>query len=113
MSRTYSRRLSEIQPFKVMKLLARMNTLERGGRQIVHMEVGEPDFPAPGPIVAAGERALEQGATRPASRLFVTAGGSGALLLAAALTVDSGDGLLMTDPGYPCNRGVSIICAAH
>ncbi|MEO2177492.1 MAG: aminotransferase class I/II-fold pyridoxal phosphate-dependent enzyme [bacterium] len=132
MSRTYSRRLSEIQPFKVMKLLARANALERSGRQIVHMEVGEPDFPTPGPIVAAGERALEQGATRytpaegilelrqqisrlyqnqyklavPASRIFVTAGGSGALLLAAALTMDSGDGLLMTDPGYPCNRHI-------
>jgi len=126
----YAHRLSEIQPFKVMKLLARANELQAEGRPIIHMEVGEPDFPTPGPILASGKRALERGLTKytpaeglPAlrellskhyqrqygvgvdpARIFVTCGGSGALLLATALTLNHGEGLLMSDPGYPCNR---------
>ena len=126
----YAKRLQEIQPFKVMKLLARANQLQAQGHQVVHMEVGEPDFPTPQPIVAAGIAALQGGQTKytPAQgipalreaisrhydveygvqvdprRIFVTAGGSGALLLASALLLNPGEGLLMSDPGYPCNR---------
>jgi len=126
----YAHRLSEIQPFKVMELLARANELQAKGRPIIHMEVGEPDFPTPGPILASGKLALERGLTKytpaeglPAlrellskhyqrqygvvvdpARIFVTCGGSGALLLATALTLNHGEGLLMSDPGYPCNR---------
>jgi aspartate/methionine/tyrosine aminotransferase len=128
--RQYANRLSEINPFRVMKLLARANELEAQGRPIIHMEVGEPDFPTPAPIVVAGKRALDDGHTKytPAEglpglrkkitqhykkvygldvsyeRIFITSGGSGALLLATALTLNHGEGLLMSDPGYPCNR---------
>jgi aspartate/methionine/tyrosine aminotransferase len=128
--RQYANRLSEINPFRVMKLLARANELEAQGRPIIHMEVGEPDFPTPAPIVVAGKRALDEGHTKytPAEglpglrkkitqhykkvygldvsyeRIFITSGGSGALLLATALTLNHGEGLLMSDPGYPCNR---------
>lgn len=130
MDRQYANRLSEINPFRVMKLLARANELEAQGRPIIHMEVGEPDFPTPAPIVVAGKRALDEGHTKytPADglpglrkkitqhykkvygldvsyeRIFITSGGSGALLLATALTLNHGEGLLMSDPGYPCNR---------
>lgn len=126
----YARRLADMQPFRVMKLLARAHQLEREGHSVIHMEVGEPDFPTPEPIVVAGQAALAAGHTRytPAegigelreaisrhyqddygcsvdpSRVFVTAGGSGALLLATALLLNEGEGMLMTDPGYPCNR---------
>jgi aspartate/methionine/tyrosine aminotransferase len=97
---------------------------------VIHLEVGEPDFSTPEPIVAAAQVAIAAGKTKytPApgipelrqaisaqyhkthglevdpNRIFVTAGGSGALLLAMALTIDPGAGMLMTDPGYPCNR---------
>lgn len=130
MTRGYARRLGEIDPFRVMKLLARANALEEQGHDVVHMEVGEPDFATPAPIVRAGLAALADGRTRytPASgihelreaiarhyeerfgvsvdpaRIFVTAGASGALLLVSALLLNQGEGLLMTDPGYPCNR---------
>jgi aspartate/methionine/tyrosine aminotransferase len=126
----YAKRLQEIQPFKVMKLLARANQLQAEGHQVVHMEVGEPDFATPRPIVEAGVAALQGGKTKYTSaqgipalreaisrhyeieygvqvdpgRIFVTAGGSGALLLASALLLNPGEGLLMSDPGYPCNR---------
>jgi aspartate/methionine/tyrosine aminotransferase len=125
-----AQRVNEIEPFHVMELLARAKALEAEGRSIVHMEIGEPDFPTPRPVCEAGIRALEQGElfytpalglpalrekiagyyrTRygievPASRIIVTSGSSGALLLAIAVLVDAGREVLMADPGYPCNR---------
>ena len=126
----YAHRLKDIQSFKVMKLLARANQLQAAGHEVVHMEVGEPDFETPPSIVSAGIDALRAGKTKytPAqgipelrallsrhyadehgvdvapSRIFITAGSSGALLLVTALLLNPNEGLLMTDPGYPCNR---------
>jgi aspartate/methionine/tyrosine aminotransferase len=125
-----ARRLAEIEPFRVMALLARARELEAQGRSIIHMEIGEPDFPTPEPIVRAGVRALEKGelfytptpglpqlreaiagyyrtryGTRLApSRILVTTGASAALLLACAALIDPGDEVLLADPGYPANR---------
>ena len=125
-----ARRLNSIAPFHVMALLARARELEAQGRSIVHMEIGEPDFATPQPVVEAGIRALQQGKTRytPAvglrelreaiadhylrqfevridpRRILVTPGASGALQLILAMLVDPGSQVLMTDPGYPCNR---------
>ena len=56
-----ARRMSDIQPFHVMALLARARELEAQGRSIIHMEIGEPDFPTPQPVIDAGIRALQQG----------------------------------------------------
>ena len=61
MGRGPARRAREIEPFHVMALLARARELEAQGRSIVHMEIGEPDFPTPAPIRDAGIRALEKG----------------------------------------------------
>ncbi|MCW9057598.1 MAG: pyridoxal phosphate-dependent aminotransferase [Gammaproteobacteria bacterium] len=125
-----ARRMAHIQPFHVMALLARARALEAQGHDIVHMEIGEPDFPTPAPIVAAGQRALAAGLTQytPAlglpelraaisdfyreqhgvvvdpGRIVVTPGASGALHLVLALLVDRDQQVLLTDPGYPCNR---------
>lgn len=125
-----AQRMRDIEPFHVMALLARARELESAGRSIVHMEIGEPDFPTPAPICEAGMRALEKGelfytpalglpqlreaiaafyrsrygVDVPASRIIVTSGASGALLLAVAALVDPGDQVLVSDPGYPCNR---------
>ena len=122
--------MAEVAPFHVMELLARAKELEAAGRTIVHMEIGEPDFPTARPICDAGIRAIESGkhfytpalgipALRaaiarfyrerygvevPASRIVVTSGASGALLLAIGVLIDPGDEVLMADPGYPCNR---------
>ncbi len=122
--------MAGIEPFHVMAILARARELEAQGREVVHMEVGEPDFPTPEPIVEAGRRALEAGRTRytpalglPAlreaiagwyrarfsvevdpARVVVTPGASGALQLVLAAMVDPGEKVLMPDPGYPCNR---------
>ena len=123
-------RLAHIAPFHVMELLTRAKALEAAGRDIVHMEIGEPDFPTPEPIVAAAQAQIASGrvfytpalglpelraaiagfyATRyaidiPASRIVVTAGASGALLLTMACLAEAGSEWLLADPGYPCNR---------
>lgn len=123
-------RVNDIAPFHVMELLTRAKALEAEGRDIIHMEVGEPDFPTPQPIIAAAQAHLAGGRvfytpalglpelreaiagfyqTRygldiPAARIVVTAGASGALLLALACLAAPGKEWLLTDPGYPCNR---------
>ena len=125
-----SRRVQDIQPFHVMELLRRARELEAQGRNIIHMEVGEPDFPTPQPIIDAATRFIADGdvhytpglglpALRAAisrfylersgaavapERIIVTAGASGALILALAATTDPGDEWLLPDPGYPSNR---------
>ena len=123
-------RMTDIQPFHVMALLARARELEAAGRSIVHLEIGEPDFRTAAPIIAAGQAALAQGQTHytPAAglpplriaiaghyqsvygiqvdpaRIIVTPGASGALQLVLTALLDPGRQVLMTDPGYPCNR---------
>jgi len=126
----YAERVRKIEPFRVMDIVARAAALEAEGHDVVHMEVGEPDFPTPGAIVKAGQKALTAGKTKyttaqglpelrecisqqymdwygisiDPSRIFVTTGGSAALLLVTAMLLNVDEGFLMTDPGYPCNR---------
>ncbi len=125
-----SARAREIQPFHVMELLRRARELEAQGRDIIHMEVGEPDFPTPRPIVEAAQAFLATGnihytpalglsalreaiarhyrdrfgADPGAERIIITNGASGALMLAIAATTNPGDEWLLPDPGYPSNR---------
>ena len=127
-----AQRLAEIEPFHVVELLTRARQLEAEGRDIIHMEVGEPDFPTPAPIANAAVDAIKSGKTLytqalglpelreaisdfygkrygvavPASRIAVTNGASGALNLAFACLADPGSEWLLTDPGYPCNRHI-------
>jgi len=125
-----ARRMADIEPFHVMDLLARARAMEAGGRSVIHMEVGEPDFVTPQAIIDAGIQALRQGETHytpalglpalrekiadyyqqsygisvAAERIIITPGASGALQLALGVLVNPGDQVLMADPGYPCNR---------
>lgn len=113
-----------------MELLRRARELESQGRSIIHMEVGEPDFPAADTMVEAAKALLQDGRIGytpalglpelrsaiaayyqeyygvqvPAERIVVTPGASGALLAAMSVLVEPGDQVLVTDPGYPCNR---------
>ena len=64
-----AQRLAEIAPFHVVELLTRARQLEAAGRDIIHMEVGEPDFPTPVPIVSAAVDAVKR--PNSARRLFV------------------------------------------
>ncbi len=123
-------RMAAIEPFHVMELMAKAKALEAQGRDIIHMEVGEPDFPTPQPIIDAAQRFIaggqvfythalglpqlraaiagfyttRYGVSVDPARIIVTAGASGALLLALGALISPGDEWLLTDPGYPCNR---------
>ena len=122
--------MERIVPFYVLDLLARAKELEAEGRSVIHMEVGEPDFITPEPVIEAGKNALYAGYTgytaatgipelRRAisdhyarlfsirvdpARILVTPGSSGALQLVMSVLIDPGQEVLMTDPGYPCNK---------
>jgi aspartate/methionine/tyrosine aminotransferase len=123
-------RVDAIAPFYVMELAKEARQLERAGRHIIHMGIGEPDFTAPEPVVEAAAQALRRGVTQytgalgiaplreaiaayyqrtyglviDPARIVITAGASAALLLACAALVDRDDEVLMPDPSYPCNR---------
>jgi aspartate/methionine/tyrosine aminotransferase len=123
-------RVGDIQPFHVMEVQTAARALEAAGRTVVHMEIGEPDFPTPQPVIDAAQRAIAGGdiyytsalglpALREAiarhyadhygvdvapERVIVTAGSSAALLLVMALLVNRDERILLADPGYPCNR---------
>jgi len=123
-------RVAEIAPFHVMEVQTAARALEAAGRTVVHMEIGEPDFPTPPLVVAAAQRAIaggdvyytsalglpelrraiaahyadHYGVSVAPERIVVTAGSSAALMLVMALLVNRDDRILLSDPGYPCNR---------
>ena len=131
--------LSKVNPFRVMTVVARAQYLESQGRRIVHMEVGEPDFSSAQPIIDAGKRALDDGLTKytaasglaelreclsvyyrenynvevGADRILITPGASGGLNLLANLLVRAGDGVLTSDPAYPCVRNFIHMMSAQ
>ena len=63
MPHAYASRVSEIQPFLAMEVMERAFAMEREGVRVIHLEIGEPDFPPPHAAVAACVRALEAGET--------------------------------------------------
>lgn len=130
MTKRMAKRAAAISPFHVMDILAQAKQLQSQGQDIIHMEVGEPDFDTPEPIVEAGMKTLKAGKTHytPAlglpelreaianwyqdyyqldispERIVVTPGASGALLLVMGALLEQGEKVMLADPGYPCNR---------
>jgi aspartate/methionine/tyrosine aminotransferase len=124
------RRIDQIEPFRVMQLLERAKELEAAGRRIIHMEIGEPDFRTPAPVISAAkslldttdqfytpstgapelQQALSDWYAREYSvevspqRMLITPGTSGAFNLIYAVLLDIGESVLLPDPGYPCQR---------
>jgi len=122
-----SSRAESVRPFAVMDLVARAKELEAGGRDIVRLEIGDPDFPTPDAVRIAAEAALEDGETGytqsaglPLLReavsahqrrmygvdvdpedIVVTQGTSPAMLLVFGALLDPGDEVIIPDPGYP------------
>lgn len=123
-----SRRAQDAAPFYVMEVADQAAALEARGIDVIHLNVGEPDFGAAPAVLdalprlrdaslgytsAAGlpelRRAISgfyrtrHGVQVPPERIIVTAGATGALLLTLAALVDPGDEVLLGDPTYPCN----------
>jgi aspartate/methionine/tyrosine aminotransferase len=120
--------VKNIEPFYVMDILERAKELENEGRDVVHFEVGEPDFNTPQEICSAAVQWIEKGYTKYTSslgidelrqsvaedysrtygvdvgyeRVIITIGSSPALLLAMLTVLNPGDEILITDPHYAC-----------
>jgi aspartate/methionine/tyrosine aminotransferase len=125
-------RRSSIDPFIVMDVMREANAHEAEGRDIIHMEVGQPGTPAPraarerarqaleterlGYTDALGLPALRERIARyyqeryqlsvPPERVVVTSGSSAGFVLAFLAVLDPGDALLLPSPGYPCYRQI-------
>ena len=125
--------------FIVMDVLERANELQREGVDVIHLEVGEPDFDMPECISQAAIKAYQSGTTHythslgdPLLRaaissfyfteygvtvdpdcIVVTSGSSPAILMALMLLCQPGDEVIMSDPGYPCYRNFTLACHAE
>jgi aspartate/methionine/tyrosine aminotransferase len=128
MPERFAARVAQIRPFLAMEVLERAQAMERAGARVIHLELGEPDFPPPPAAVAACARALEQGETHytdsrgllelreaiaadharrsgvavDPERVIVTSGTSPAMLLVFSLLVGPGDEVILGAPHYPC-----------
>jgi aspartate/methionine/tyrosine aminotransferase len=123
-----SKRAESITPFIVMEVLERAREMEAQGIDIIHLEVGEPDFDIPAAVKAATRDALDEGLTHythslgdPGLReaiaqnyldrygvsvkpdqVVVTSGTSPAMMLVFAALLESGQEVIISDPGYAC-----------
>jgi aspartate/methionine/tyrosine aminotransferase len=123
-----SKRTEEMTAFIVMDVLERANKMERAGADIVHLEVGEPDFDTPACVKAAACKALDEGHTHythslglyelreniseyflntyqvsvDPDQIVVTSGSSPAIFLAFSALLEKGDEVIISDPHYAC-----------
>ncbi len=122
-----AKRMEGIGTETAFEASARARALEATGVDVVHLEIGEPDFDTPANIRAAAQRALDRGRTHYApfpgipelraaiaadatkrkgfevtpDHVFVTVGGKGVMLYAIEALIDPGDEAIVPDPGYP------------
>ncbi len=123
-----SSRAEKIRSFLVMDILEAAQRLEHSGKDIVHLEIGEPDFGAPPHVIEAGERALREGKTKYThcqgiielreaicdqyrgtygvsvnpDQVFVNSGSSPAMFSVFGTLLDPGDEVILTNPHYAC-----------
>ena len=123
-----AKRARDINPFIVMEVLERAHQLESDGIEIIHLEVGEPDFDTPTPVNEALCKALAKGCTHythslgiprlregiceyyldkygvkvDPDQIVVTSGTSPAMLLIFSALLERGDQVILSDPHYAC-----------
>ena len=123
-----ARRAEEIAPFIAMEVLERAREMERQGIDVIHLEVGEPDFDIPPAVKDATCQALEEGLTHythslgdlelreaicrhyletygvsvKPEQIVVTSGTSPAMMLVFAALLEKGQEVIISDPGYAC-----------
>ncbi|MFQ5881086.1 MAG: pyridoxal phosphate-dependent aminotransferase [Candidatus Methylomirabilales bacterium] len=121
-------RAEALPPFIAMEVLERAQELERKGEDIIHLELGEPDFPTPACIQEAALKALREGWTKythslglwelretiaehyakryraqvSPEQVLVTAGTSPAMWLLFSAILEAGDEVILTNPHYAC-----------
>ncbi|ROR01477.1 pyridoxal phosphate-dependent aminotransferase [Desulfosoma caldarium] len=123
------RRVRHVKPFLVMDVLEKAQAMERAGESVIHLEVGEPDFPAPKAVLQAAVEALQRGETHythslglwplrealcvyyaktygvtdlEPDQILVTSGSSPAFLIALSTLMDCGEEVILSNPHYAC-----------
>ncbi len=135
----WSSRTEAITPFLAMEVLERAYAMEREGARVIHLEVGEPDFPPPPEVLAACRQALGAGQTRytdsrglpelreaiaaerssrfpvcvEAEQVIVTSGTSPAMLMVFSMLVDPGEEIILGTPHYPCYPNFIRFCGGE
>ncbi|MBN2864425.1 MAG: aminotransferase class I/II-fold pyridoxal phosphate-dependent enzyme [Thiotrichales bacterium] len=125
-----SKTAQAVQPFHVMKILGEAKALQAQGKDIIHLEIGEPDFASLNCVHEAVNQAMQAGLTHytptlglaelrqklsdfyqrfyqasvPPAEIMLTPGSSSGLQLLLTALLNPGDKVLLTDPSYPCNR---------
>src|SRR6202521_2988368 len=120
-------RMSRLGTESAFDVLARARALERQGRSIIHLEIGEPDFPTPAHIIEAAKRALDEGYTHygptqglPELRetvaayvsrtrqirvgpehVSITPGGKPIIFFPMLALIEPGDEVIYPNPGFP------------
>jgi aspartate/methionine/tyrosine aminotransferase len=123
-----SERARHISPFMVMEVLEKAHELESMGRHIIHLEIGEPDFPTPECIREGAIKAIRDGHTHYTHSLglielreaicehysekygvevgpdqvLITSGTSPALFMIFSVLLEAGDEVIISNPHYPC-----------
>lgn len=131
--------INQMTPFIVMDVLERANELQSQGVDIIHLEVGEPDFDVPEVVAKAAADAQlaglthythslgdpllretictfyknEYGVAVEPDRVLVTSGSSPAILMVLMMLCDVGDEVIMSNPGYPCYKNFTLACHAN
>jgi aspartate/methionine/tyrosine aminotransferase len=123
-----SKRSDEINPFLVMEVLEKAHAMEREGVDIIHLEVGEPDFDVPQSVKDAVHSAIDKGCTHythscgdaalreavcehylerygasvDPDRVVITSGTSPAMMLIFSALLERGEEVIISDPAYAC-----------
>ena len=123
-----AKRARDIPPFIVMDVLEKAHALEKEGRHIIHLEIGEPDFPTPACICDAANKAIQDGHTHythslglielreaicrhylekygvniKPDQIIITSGTSPALFMLFSTLLEHGEEIIISDPHYPC-----------
>ena len=125
-------RMSRIGSESAFEVLARARALERQGKNIIHLEIGEPDFPTPKHVIEAGQRALDEGWTKygptpgfpdlreaiadyisqtrgvraDAENVCVVPGGKPIMYFTMMALLEPGDEVIYPDPSFPIYESV-------
>src|SRR3990172_4735776 len=124
---SFSGRISELEPEGAYAVLARAQELEKQGRKILHLEIGQPDYPTPNFISQAGMQAIQDGYTRynptaglsklrellaeaagsqrgvkiSPERVIIGPGAKPGLFFSTLALIEAGDEVIYPDPGFP------------
>src|SRR5881396_980008 len=131
-------KMSRIGTESAFEVLAKARGLEKQGKNIIHLEIGEPDFPTPAHVIEAGKRAMDEGYTKygptpglpelreviaayvsrtrgikvDADNVCVVPGGKPIMFFSMVALLEPGDEVIYPDPGFPIYESIIRVAGA-